>query len=429
MRLHERPLGSGEKVGFAEVCFRTGFLSYTSPMRFHILRALFVKEVRRHVANRGGLALAGLLVVAALLLSVFNPTQVDAGSGGGDLVGGVHHCFVEYAARTEFVRTLEKKVPPSLKAQVVFRQVPPNQITGPLSYPAGTGAIRVVESARDGTSRLTFDVWHPPGDPGAMAPYELWFFRTAREILREQAVAKLGSSAKLSTPSGRDDDLWAVEEAFRTLDAEAKGAVPTVEIKRNGLGAKPLDLRSAIATALVVFALYFTCCYLLPTLNCEERERGVLLAQALSPASPVEIVAAKFLFYPVAGMGLAAVLAGIYNPPVLSTLFFWLSLLALASGFLGIGMTVSTLAKTQRSAFMGSMCYLLTVSLLLLVCSQNRIPVLPYLALEFHGPKIVHAAVTGEIESSHWVNLLSAFGLAAGWMTLAGWLFRKRGWQ
>ena len=38
----------------------------------------------------------------------------------------------------------------------------------------------------------------------------------------------------------------------------------------------------AVATGLVIFALYFTCVYLLPTLNCEERERGVLLAQAVT---------------------------------------------------------------------------------------------------------------------------------------------------
>ena len=57
-------------------------------------------------------------------------------------------------------------------------------------------------------------------------------------------------------------------------------------------------------------------------------------------------------------------------------------------------MTVATLAKTQRAAFMGAMCYLLSVSLILLICSKNGIPVVPYLAVEYHGPRILHAAVT-----------------------------------
>ena len=101
----------------------------------------------------------------------------------------------------------------------------------------------------------------------------------------------------------------------------------------------------------------------------------------------------------------------------------------MSSGFLGIGMTVSTLAKTQRSAFMGSMCYLMSVSLLLFICSTNGIPLLSNLAIEFHGPKILHAAVTQAVEPKHWLHLLATFGLGASWMILAGWLFRWRGWQ
>ncbi len=413
-------------------------------MRLHILRPLLLKELRRHAANRGGIALAALLVVAALLLSVFNPTAADGGgSAGGDLVGGVHRCFLEFDRETPFITKLKARIPDNLKSAVVPRQVRPEALTGLTSYPPGTGAIRVRERPPFGTERrrLEFDVWHPPGDPAAVAVYEAWFLRAARDAVHEQTADKLraagGDPARLTAPSDVADDTWAVRDSFRMLAAEAERVKPSaagpvgtdIDIYRNGLGAKPLDFRAAIATAMVVFALYFMCCYLLPTLNCEERERGVLLAQALSPASPAELVAAKFLFYPVLGIGLAAVLAGIYRFAALESLFFWLAMLAMAGGFLGVGMTVSTLAKTQRAAFMGSMCYLLTVSLLLLVCTQNRVPVLPYLALEFHGPKIVHAAVTGEVKPENWVNLLACFGLAATWMTLAGWLFRRRGWQ
>lgn len=410
-------------------------------MRLYILRALLAKEVRRHVANRGGLALAGLLVVAALLLTIFKPSG-DGGVAGGELVGGVPHCYIEYLSETDFIKRLKVRQPDDLKAHLIFRAQPPQLIMHPINYEPGSGAIRVVDATHDGSlggiPYLRFEVWHPPENPTALATYEQWFFRAAREILREQAAEKLGDSVSLRKPELRDDDLWAEQESIQNLldeverarpSAGADRVLPKILIRRNGLGAKPLDYRSAVATAMVVFALYFTCCYLLPTLNCEERERGVLLAQALSPASPVEIVAAKFLFYPVAGIGLAAVLAGIYNPDVLGTLFFWLSLLAMGCGFLGIGMTVSTLAKTQRGAFMGSMAYLLCVSLLLFVCGQAHLPFLANLAIESHGPKILHAAMTGAVEPASWIHLLAALGLAAGWMTLAGWLFRKRGWQ
>jgi len=412
-------------------------------MRLHILKALLLKELRRHVANRGGIALAALLVVAALLLSVFNPTAADGGgSAGGDLVGGVHRCFLEFDRETPFISKLKDRIPANLKAAVILREVPAARLNAVVHYEPGSGAIRVRERpAGSERRRLEFEVWHPPGDPAALAVYEAWFLRAARDVVHEQTAERLraagGDPARLTRPSDAADDTWAVRDSFQSLAAEADrlkatGVSPVgtdIDIRRSGLGAKPLDFRSAIATAMVVFALYFMCCYLLPTLNCEERERGVLLAQALSPASPAEILAAKFLFYPMLGIGLAAMLAGIYRFAALESLFFWCAMVAMAGGFLGVGMTVSTLAKTQRAAFLGSMCYLLTVSLLLLVCTQNRIPVLPYLALEFHGPKIVHAAVTGDIRPSHWVNLLACSGLAVGWMTLAGWLFRRRGWQ
>ncbi|HET6572046.1 MAG TPA: ABC transporter permease, partial [Fimbriiglobus sp.] len=397
---------------------------------------------QRHLANRGGIALALLLIVAAVMLSLFNPGTGGGDVGGGGLVGGVHRCIVHYNQDDAFVADLRASVPADLRPQVRFDRLDPQDVDGLITYPPGTGAIQIWRHDANGRAvGRTFRVWHPPGNPGAMAPYEAWFWRAARNAAQNEAARTLRAAGvdpgRLAAPDPGADDLWAIRDSFRQLDEQvarltagtAPSSLPRVTIERAGLGAKELDLRSAIATGMVVFALYFACVYLLPTLNCEERERGVLLAQALSPASPTEILAAKFLFYPTLGIALAATLAGIYNPAVLSTLFFWMALTAMAAGFLGIGMTVATLAKTQRAAFMGSMCYLMSVSLILLICSQNGIPGVPYLALEFHGPRVLHAAVTGDVQSRHWMHLMAAGALAAAWMTAAGWLFRRRGWQ
>jgi len=407
-------------------------------VRFYILKALVLKEIHRHLANRGGLALAFLLVVAALLLSIFDPGTGSAGSKGGGLVDGVHRCIIDYAQDSPLIDELRASVPPALQQHVNFRRRRPDDVNGLLKDPPGTGAIRIESRTENGREVLKCSVWYPPGDPGAMAPYELWFWKALRTALQKQAVEKLqkaGVAAPLSEPDPGTDDLWAIRDSFHQLDLQVerlgagRATIPKVEIARDDLAADELDLRSAVATGMVVFALYFACVYLLPTLNCEERERGVLLAQALSPASPAEILTAKFLFYPVLGMTLAATLAGIYKPAVLSTLFFWLSLLAISAGFLGIGMTIATLAKTQRAAFMGSMCYLLSVSLVLFICSMNGIPGVPWLALEYHGPRILHAAMTGKVDTMHWGHLAGAATLACVWILLAGWLFRKRGWQ
>lgn len=409
-------------------------------MRLYIVRALVDKEFRRHLANRGGIALALLLVAAAVLLSVFNPGGTD--ESGVAMVGGVHHCYIEYSEETSFVKTLQKTVPLNLQSRILFRPRFAQNVDGLVTYEPGCGAIQIRSFTDKETGRagMKFWVWHPAGDPTAMAPYEAWFWKAARLALQSDAEAKLGAPLPAFTTD--TDDLWAVRASFKQLEEQAEAArkakdgsapagsaVPVIAIERDALAAKPLDFRSAIATGMVVFALYFACVYLLPTLNCEERERGVLLAQALSPASPIEILFAKFLFYPVAGIGLAAIIAGVYRPAVLTTPFFWLATLAVSAGFLGIGMTVAALARTQRAAFLGSMCYLMTVSLFLFICSTNGIPFLPYAAVEFHGPRILHAAVEGSVEPRHWKHLLGAFGLAAVWLTSAGWLFRRRGWQ
>jgi hypothetical protein len=78
---------------------------------------------------------------------------------------------------------------------------------------------------------------------------------------------------------------------------------------------------------------------------------------------------------------------------------------------------------------MGAMAYLGAVSLLLFICQQNNINGLPLVALEYHCPRVVHAALTGTVRWYHWANLGGAFLLGCGWAGAAGYLFRRQGWQ
>jgi hypothetical protein len=407
-------------------------------MRWYIIRALLQKEWHRHLANRGGIALGFLLVATAVLLAVFAPHQSTAGTS---IVGGVHHCYVEFDTPTLLIKHLEENIPKELSGQIVFRPLQKaDQIDGLIVYSSGTGAIQLRQVFPDksptGRATLSVYVWHPDSDPTALAPYEAWFWKESHRYYANRA--RLKNYALPPDPEFGTGTDWVVLEAHRRLQDEVAAvggtpklgvAVPDLDVTRKGLGGKVLDFRAAVATGLVVFALYFTCVYLLPTLNCEERERGVLLAQALSPASPAEILMAKFLFYPASGIALAATIAAIYKTEILSSFFFWLALFAVGGGFLGIGMTIATLARTQRAAFLGGMCYLLSVSMVLLICSTNNIPYLSHLAVEFHGPRILHAALSGDVYPYHWAHLAGALALAAVWLGAAGWLFRRRGWQ
>ena len=52
----------------------------------------------------------------------------------------------------------------------------------------------------------------------------------------------------------------------------------------------------------------------------------------------------------------------------------WAILVATAVGYLGVGMTIASLARTQRMASMGALCYMLTVALLLFITQRFGIP-------------------------------------------------------
>lgn len=410
-------------------------------MRWYILKTLLYKEALRHATNRGGLMLAGLLVTASLVLSVMNP----AGDKSSQLIGGVHHCFIHIEEDDgPWARHLRQHVPPELRNHIRFEKLVSLDPERTVLYPTGTGAIQIrkAPAADDGVTRYLVWLWHPAGDRAGMAVYEHWFWRETYRFFHARAAEELQRSGvdadrQFPLPNIDADDLWdkrLLLDQLREHYAAAAGSKPVSPLPRLDLKEDPqigaaLDMRAAIATALVMFALFFTCVYLMPSLTCEERERGLLLAQVLSPARTREILAAKFLFYPTFGILLATLLAGIHNSAVLLRPIFWLSIIGLALGSLGIGMTISSLARTQRSSSLAALCYMLVVALVLLLCQQNNIPYVPYLAIEYHAPQLLHAMLTDQVRPGHWFNLLGCGVLAVGWVIAAGTLFRRRGWQ
>jgi len=373
-------------------------------MRWHILYTLLAKEVRRQRANRGGLVLAALLVVAALLM-----TFMGRDGGVGALTGGVDSCFIDYWQDDAWVKHLRDNIPDELKHQIHFRPVEQaTVVNGILVYPPGTGAIQI-RVEKDPTGRLyrRVNVWHPGKDTRAMADYERWFWRETARYFQQKAA-----HAERKNEPG--DGMIVENDPLRHEQAALAGGT---------------DVRSALTVGLVMFALFFPCIYLLPSLMCEERERGTLLAQVLSPASHWEILAAKFLLYPAAGIALGSLLAGIAQPSVLTEPMFWLALAVTAVGSQGIGLCIASLARTQRAASMGALCYMLLVALFLFICQQANITGLPYLALEYHGPRMLHAALAGTVHVGHWGNFAAAAGLSLVWCSAAAHLFRTRGWQ
>lgn len=423
-------------------------------MRWYILRTLLIKEALRHLADRGAIFLSLILVAAIMLLTFFEKRDEPGGAGKGAGIRKVY--FVDYAEDGPWIAHLRRNTPPELPVHFRDLGTIEKSAEGVLLYPPSAVAVQVrVLEDKDSQGRARYQIilWHPDKDAAALAPLAEWFWKeTCRYYQNTPLRIDVADGARFPHPPqtlieyqpstseeqkptgsryifwpGTGDTSTAVEE-WKKEAARIFRTPLEIELEQHAWK-DPADDRSKISTGLVVFALCFFCVYLLPALTCEERERGVLLAQALSPASTLEILAAKFLFYPTMGIALAALISGIYRPAVLLLPLFWLSLVVTSLGYLGVGLTVASLAPTQRRASMGALCYLLTVSLLIFISTQNGIPFLPYFFFEFHVPRMLNAAFVGKRGLEPWLSLMATLVLAIGWLILAARLFRKRGWQ
>lgn len=415
-------------------------------MRPDIVHTLWKKEARRQLANRGGAAMIALLIAAAVLLGIFSRPAVQ--TGAANYLGGVHHCFIDYPDYERYavgddrlprwIAHLRANVPPELAQQLVFRPYVPDLLARrirteeTIGFETGTGAIQVMPDSTGAgvgpAARYTVAFRHP-GDRTVLAHYEAWFVRESRRFF--EIEVGLTPTAPDSTTTNPTDDVWLIQSAHAHFRDRVNGqtgtvAVPAIEFLRGRVRLKALDSVSLIAMALNMFAMFFFCVYLMPGLTSEERERGLLLQQALTPASAGDLFLGKLLFYQPAAMLLAAFLTLCYDARVLVLPFYWYTIWTVSMGFTGIGVVISCLARTQRGASMGSMCYLLAVSLLLVICQALNIPGLPYLAMEFYGPRLLQAAINRQVELYHWRELVGAVLMATVWVTTAVVLFRKR---
>lgn len=415
-------------------------------MRFYVLKTLLHKELLRLLNNRGGLAMAGVMVIAAVMAAAFGDANFST-----SMVTGKTQCVVDYWHDDGWVGHLRRNVPPELAGRITFRSLAGKK--GTIGYPLGAVGIQMRPLKNGGEQGATHPtsarppegikvwVWYPDPDGASAAPFEIWFWQQSREYFEELAGLS-GEPERSATdyqPEGAGAGWWhqnhrefreRLEERLADSGAlERIAAIPDVRVERSRLVDRRVNLRAGAAMFLVLMALCFVCIFLMPSATAEERERGALLAQALSPASSLEILGAKLLFYPTLAVGLASLVAGICRPEALSIPFFWLALGITALGTVGIGLTLSVLARTQRAASMSALSYMLAVALILIICRANGLEFPAALMLENHGPAMLLAALNDSVKPSHWGQLAISWVLSVVWCGLATALFRRFGWQ
>ncbi len=367
-------------------------------MRCHVLITLLRMHVRRNLAHRGGLVLLLVLALVSGGLAILNR--------GYDFTLGapVKTCFVDYWQDGPWIEHLRASVPAELEGHVQFRAIEQVAAAGEtIYYPSGTGAIQI-RGAGDGRSGNGCKVWmwYPGTINAAMTAYESWFWQETARYFRQK-------SAQMPAPSN-------------------PGAIPELEVERSSL-AGSADTRTTTTTALLIFPLFLSCVYLLPIWMCEERERGQLLAVALSPATPLEMLAARACFCAALGMAFAALVAAVSCPAVLGQVWFWATLFVGALGAAGVGATIGCMARRQRTASLAALAYLVAVAGIMSLGQAIGATPISCLTLEYHLPRLLHAALSGMADAQQGSHLAAALALALAWFILAMSLFRKRGWQ
>ncbi|MCK6535856.1 MAG: ABC transporter permease [Polyangiaceae bacterium] len=387
-------------------------------MRGYVVRTLLIKEAKRVGLHRGTVGMVVLLVVTAVLFSVLGPRALEGATTA-------RTCIVDTWDDGPWVRHLRGHVPNPLRQRIVFRGV----ASGLIRYPSDAVGIQLRPMDEGGYKLWT---WHPSGAAEAAAWCEAWLWRETREYFLGLAALDAETRGVLAREVGAidsRDDAWALREAHaRFRERVGPGVVPRFDVERSPFrgGQSPRD---AIAMGLTLLALFFVGIFLLPSMTCEERERGTLSAIALSPASAAEIVLGKLAFYFALAFGLAGVVAGIAAPVAFGRPFFWLTLAVAALGSVAVGFFIASLAKTQRGASLGALTYLFATGVLLVTGKGSVIEPVTWLLLERHGPELILAALSGAANRAAWMQLGFASLLVAAWVAAASLAYRRFGWR
>jgi len=400
-------------------------------MNLRRIRALAGKELHRLALNRGAIVMAFLLAAAALLVSSIGSLR-PAVLASGDM----RIYSVDYWADAPWVAYLREHVPPTLRERIRFRAVNdiPTDRAGTFQYANTECAIQM----RQEGGRWTIWFWYPGNDPAVLSPFENWFWSESRQYFHAQATAAAPlenreAIEKLVPPpmGGDPSELWReLNRQYRDrLLALAPNAtaIPELAVERSSLHA--IELPRALGVALVLFAIFFVGVCMLPSLTCEEREKGILLAQTLSPTTAGEIAVAKMLVFVPLAAGLGFVIGGVIQTAVWRDVFFAAVMAGASFGAVGLGLMIALLAPSQRAASLTAMGYAFAVALIVFAAQRAGFNRVCEAFLEYHIPPLVLAAFQGAASAEHWRSLALSGVLSFAWLALAGLLGKWRGWR
>ncbi|MES2793522.1 MAG: hypothetical protein V4719_28170 [Planctomycetota bacterium] len=365
--------------------------------RLPMLRALWSKEWLRLRKQPTALLLLGLLTAVSVLIATGGPQLMRAGD-----ISKLPTCWVVYDSENEWITYLKQHVPEHPPIRMVAGAQMPRRGNA-FVYPSGDCGMEISTINRQ-HPRIIFR--YPGTQSSIFWPYTQWFW--------SETVAFIGE-----TP--------AFDQVFVPMGRSSPQA-PSDVLKQTSLS----DLMTIeMVGSLLLYGVQFFCCaHLLISFTSQERERGTLLAMALTPASVAEILLAKCLFHGCLSLTMCGIIVAILRPVALAQPLLWGTLVVSAVGFLAVGIMIASLAKTQATAALLTLCYMLGVALVFhLSRGWAGFAMVRELMFEHRGFLLIYASLKSGASGVAWLRLGGLAVVVLGWATVATQVFRRRGWR
>lgn len=364
-------------------------------IRPDMLKILLNREFRRVRKNPMALIFLGLLGAIAVLVAVSAPTQ----KAPPPLI-----VWLVYDEPAEWIDHLTAHVPERPEIHVVQRDRVP-QADGRLQVPPGHS---LVEIRNADPSRPVGVIGQYIGkESSVIQPFWDWFWpevaavQSGNRLAFEQHVGPLRNRSSI--------------RAMMSLDNTSVADLVKTEL---------------VGSVMLLIVMFFSCCHLLVSFTAQDRERGTLTALALSPARTSEIMCAKFCFHMLMSLIGCTAITAILVPDALTRPVFWAALVMTSLGLMCVATCMTALARTQATAALLVLCYMLGGAMLFYLATQFSIfSTLRQLTFESYSFPLIYLSLKQPIPLWYAPGLATMFMLVSGWLVLARHCFYRFGWR
>ena len=365
-------------------------------IRFSMLKILLGREFHRLRKNPSAIMLLGMLTAVALLMATSRPVKKP-----GPLAA--YQFWVVYDRETELILHLETHRSDDLRVKFLPRErMRHGERTGEPMFPPGDCGIELKHVAEGDVVKVQVIGHYFGSSPDILSPFWNWFWPSVVQFQDENV--KFEPSTKVI--GGR---------AAKSLEETSISDMLKPEL---------------MGTVLLLIAQFFTCCHLLVSFTAQDRERGTLTALVLSPARISEILVARFIFHLILSLVGCCAIVAILQPAALFQPVLWIVILASSIGFMSVGTCIATLARTQASAAMLALIYMLVGAVLFYLSEQlSGFKPVRRAVFENYSFELLYLTLRKPQSILQVNGLGTMLAIVAIWVTVARTTFYRYGWR